>query len=1177
MLLRLTTYLGLVVRRLWAKRGILLGSFLGATLVTALLVIVPLYDASVAAIDLLFTVRNAPAADVDVASRLTTTAYEADQAAAARASVVTAEERLRPWYAPAEERTSSREFLFIPTGGAVDWEALAFEWQAEVERLVTEAQATGTLDELELPTAPWPTPPQEATQSRIVSAPDIVDRWEVIAGEWPGTDADLAGSGRLRIAIGEDLARLTGLAPGDTSIIRPFAGGPDQFEVIEVAAVARATDPGSVFWGVTAPNGLIYVPQETFDVWSGLRSRVADTDPWLRETKGFSGVDATQRWFMAFDRDSLDLEGIDPVRSAINNYSADVARDLGIATDTNLPLLLDRFDTRSAVFAGPILAMLTLIVGGALYFLIYTAALTLEREAPEMALLRTRGASSWQTVGIHLAQSALIAVLAAFLAPLVARFLVGLTGRVPPLSDLTGGEPLEVAQTQSLAPFIVAGAVLTFVTMGLAVLPFARRSVLELRSLAARPTRVSVWQRYYIDVFLVILAAVLLVQLAQAGFIVIEDGEARLNTLAIVAPALFLLAGALLLLRVLPFLLRFVGWLMTKLPGLAMSLPGWHLGRNPIPYGRLALLVWLTTGFGAFALTYAFTLEASFQDRAEYAAGADVRMVAPGIGFVDAPETIDTAAVFRSTGAPRLSSRRAELLAVRPDDFAQVVKWRGDFGADTAAELLGNLRPDGAPPDVGVELAATSAIAVDGIVVPRPWAEQETLGDNAPDTSLRLLIRVFDANGLPWTLAADQSFTDTEWRTVRIPLTTTSSVVDRPDGEIPAPVTMVAMWLELDQPAGTTTLRQSRVLVQDWRAETAGGEANLGSEIAAELTATAGLEIRSGDRAPDADFAVEEYYSELPPGATPPSAQELATSPLAAAGEVDMWVLPTRTRLASVPHLAKAPEPIRVLLDREAAAIAGLSVGSEAAFGVDTLSIPGVMAGLVDLVPTMVSRSTQGAMVIDLDAFNHWVNTTPTWSFATTPARPLLPDEIWANATDSDAVARQLAATYGDEIEQTVTVRSVAADFSSRPVQVGLVAILFVGALTGVILALAGVTGYVLLAVARRAREMGVLRALGFGRSGVASTFAVEQLAVLGLGAIVGVSAGIGLMWLMIPFLQLGETADEIIPKVLLEIEPAMLAGYVAVVGALLIASVVWATRRVSATRMSEVLREVER
>ena len=49
--MRLVTYMGLVARRIWSKRGILVGSMLGATLVTALLAIVSLYEASVQAVD----------------------------------------------------------------------------------------------------------------------------------------------------------------------------------------------------------------------------------------------------------------------------------------------------------------------------------------------------------------------------------------------------------------------------------------------------------------------------------------------------------------------------------------------------------------------------------------------------------------------------------------------------------------------------------------------------------------------------------------------------------------------------------------------------------------------------------------------------------------------------------------------------------------------------------------------------------------------------------------------------------------------------------------------------------------------------------------------------------------------------------------------------------------------
>jgi len=81
---------------------------------------------------------------------------------------------------------------------------------------------------------------------------------------------------------------------------------------------------------------------------------------------------------------------------------------------------------------------------------------------------------------------------------------------------------------------------------------------------------------------------------------------------------------------------------------------------------------------------------------------------------------------------------------------------------------------------------------------------------------------------------------------------------------------------------------------------------------------------------------------------------------------------------------------------------------------------------------------------------------------------------------------------------------------------------------------------------------------------------------VIGLGAVIGTVGGIALVWVLIPFLQLGETAEVIEPEIVVTVPWAQLLGYIAIVGALLILSVVWATRRVSVRRMSEVLREVQ-
>ena len=69
-------------------------------------------------------------------------------------------------------------------------------------------------------------------------------------------------------------------------------------------------------------------------------------------------------------------------------------------------------------------------------------------------------------------------------------------------------------------------------------------------------------------------------------------------------------------------------WAGMRLSGQTPESEGfdWDGMRRAAPLGLamgLALLVWLTTGLGAFALTYANTLDQSFSDRAAFTAGSD--------------------------------------------------------------------------------------------------------------------------------------------------------------------------------------------------------------------------------------------------------------------------------------------------------------------------------------------------------------------------------------------------------------------------------------------------------------------------------------------------------------------------------------------------------------------------
>jgi len=1160
------TYLSLVLRRVWARRLMLLGSLLGATLVTALLVVLPLYEASVAAVDLLFTFRQAPDATVDLTAVYSTTEYLPVDAVASRRAIADAAAPISAWYPTIEERTLSREFVVIPladpedTAGAT--EPVIDDWLGAAEVWRTSGAAEGGEP------APYPTRPPEATQVRIFTAPDVAGLIDLVEGELVADQDPAATSDPLlRIVIGEGLVRFTQFGVGDRFIIKGFTALPEEFEIVEVSGIARPADPEDSIWEGINTDFVVILDPATFDAWTTIFP-LADpaADPWLRPERGLGGVASSQLFILHLDREAVALENVEDLTRGVASFTSTIARVGGIRTLTRLPAVIEEFDVRTVVLGAPILAMLALIVAGALYFLIYMASLALERESSELALLRMRGATPWQTTGLHLMQSGVIAIVAVLVAPFFARAVVSLTGRIPPMSTLTGGEALSVASGRSIVPFALAGGVLTFVSMGLAILPFSRRSILELRALSTRPARRSVWQRYHLDLFLVVLSAVILFELRTQGIVDPDASDLGLDPFSVAAPALFLFSGALLLLRLLPWILRGIGWIMTRFRGLTTALPGWHLGRNPIPYGRLALLVWLTTGFGAFAITYADTLDVSYADRAGFAAGADVRIGGEGAGFLTAPEGTIGSAVFRGTGAPRLTNRGAELIAVDPDTFPAVLAWRADFGAPTAADLFGPATLGG-PPDWGVELPpGVTALRVDGVVVPDDWESRVTDGERPP---IRMMARVVDEQLRLRIHAATASFTDGGWSTVEIPLDGASAR----NGPFPDATTLVLQALWVEQDVAGIALVNGDVLVDGWVAISPVGEQPLEEAITAEFTGHENLDVSEVA----GSIAADGYYERVPEGETRPSPEDIAASPWYRAGTVTMWDHPERNRAQPVPHLRNDPQPMNFVLDEQAAAVAGLQVGHSTQFGVEGAQIPGTLTGIVTLVPTAGDSTLEGVMVARLDALLHWLNPEPSWSLSGPIARVAAPQELWIETDTPNETLREVLATFGAEPDLVLTTDAAAAEFSSRPIQVGLVSILFLGTGAGVVLTLAGVTGYVLVAVRRRYREMGVLRALGFRSRGVAGTFALEQLVVLGVGAVVGVAAGLGLMRLMIPFLQLGEEAEVLTPPAVMVVSPARLGLYLAVVAVLLVISVLWSTRAVSARKLSEVLREVER
>jgi hypothetical protein len=106
---------------------------------------------------------------------------------------------------------------------------------------------------------PYPVPPREATQVRILTAPNLEDHLSVVGGDYVESEALSPGAyDPIPIMVGEDVARLTGASVGDTFFMKPFSSIPSAFEWVEVAAIVTATEPTDTIWGIDAPDKIVY-------------------------------------------------------------------------------------------------------------------------------------------------------------------------------------------------------------------------------------------------------------------------------------------------------------------------------------------------------------------------------------------------------------------------------------------------------------------------------------------------------------------------------------------------------------------------------------------------------------------------------------------------------------------------------------------------------------------------------------------------------------------------------------------------------------------------------------------------------------------------------------------------------------------------------------------------------
>lgn len=939
----------------------------------------------------------------------------------------------------------------------------------------------------------------------------------------PGSRLDLLegalpAPGTLEAAIAPNVAEALGIGVGDTvRVLLPLTNcfpppppppgeepGPadpcnDRVAAgttldVPVIGIVAPVEPESRFWAASGADPS-EPGQEDWPVYPLLldyatfRTRLASLSP-------STPVTATHTF--AADLAALSAGNASAAGGRLDE-AADELRTGGVLLISQLDSAFAEFERSTSFSRAPILILAIQVVAVVLVYVAIVAAFVSEELVEETAVLRSRGASVPQVFLLALMEGMTFAVPAILAGPFLAAWLVSFLGATPVFSAETGGEPLSFSLVPESFALAAAGALAATLVLAAPVALSARHRAMESRRAHNRPSGRPFYQRYYLDLAAVLVAAFLLYQLYRQDSVYDSGAFGGLTSdpLLLFAPAILSIAVVAVFLRLFPLLLWVLARVARPFAGPSLDLALTNLARSPGRYARLAVLLTLVVALGAFAATYAPTVDQSYEDRAVYAAGADLRI--EGLGRLagqpiaaveDALESVPgvagAAAAWR--GAGRLGEDAAadfDVLAVSPGAAASVAAWRDDFADGEPGTLLAQIDTTGAA--TGLVLPGRpSALALDVQSEDRP--------------ALSLWVRLRDADGATYQLLFGK-LAGEGWRTYSIEFAENFQFQD----EIAYPLTVVSLFFS--EPENSPRVDTSPILFDNLRAFE-GGRATL---------------VESFE---DATRAWTQFSPD-------PRLEDLATYEAAAGATEGSHVLqyvPASGRSPGKRGIAyNSPRvPVGAIASSRFLATSGMGTGSSFHLRIGDSAIPARIAASVDLFPTL-DPGGRGFIVVEAGALFEWDETTGE--------APIAPTEAWLDLSEGarpEAVADEVRAGFG--AGRIVLAEELARESTANPVvsagASGLLGAGFVAAFA--VLALAVMLS-VLLDARRRTVSTAVLRAVGLRPRSVYASLLFEYSLVLLCGAVLGVVLGLRLGDLMLRFLDVTESGAEVVPPFDLE------------------------------------------
>lgn len=573
---------------------------------------------------------------------------------------------------------------------------------------------------------------------------DVEQHITIFEGRYPNV-APSSPDSEVEVLVSESLALEAGLQADETYIALVV----DELETgekitsqipIRISGVWRPKDPQEPYW-YTSPSNFdswLFVPEETF---------ISRISPHLPD-EIYSAV-----WYLVMDAADIDSSDAVPLLRRITTLNRRVATLLPEIRLARSPVgALVEYQRAARLLTILLYAFSVPIVGLILAFISLVAGLSVERQRNEIAVLRSRGGTMPQIMGIVTLESLLLGTVALAVSWPVGTQIAQAIGQTRSFLDFRAQPDLRVSLNMAVLRFGIIAIGLGIATQVKPAISAARHTIVTFKQERARMLQRPWWQRYWLDALLFIPAAYGAFLLRQQGSIVVLEKDLSSNPfqnpLLFFVPALGVFALTLFSLRLMPLLMKGLAWAASYTKSVGLLLAARHLSRTPGFYITPMILLVVTLSLSAFTASLAETLDAHLYDQTYYQIGADMSFLEVGeynpanlfprgdsaaaeeeesgprwlffpvSEYLKVPGVEAAARVGRYAASAQISTGGTQdgtFMGIDRIDFPRTAFWRQDFAQANLGTLMNAL-----------------AVVWDGVLVSRDFMRQNSLTEGDP-------------------------------------------------------------------------------------------------------------------------------------------------------------------------------------------------------------------------------------------------------------------------------------------------------------------------------------------------------------------------------------------------------------------------------------------------------------